>query len=129
MRNHTLIGYKMISRIKFLNKGAADIVLYHHERWKGGGYPYGIAGEEIPLGARIFSIADTFDAITSKRVYKEAVPIDLARAEIERCSGDQFDPEVVEVFKTITDEDLIQTRAHAESTSYQTELKSVAKQV
>jgi len=129
MRNHTLIGYKMISRIKFLNKGAADIVLYHHERWKGGGYPYGIAGEEIPLGARIFSIADTYDAITSKRVYKDAVPMDLARAEIERCSGDQFDPEVVEVFKTITDEELIQTRAHAESTSYQTELKSVAKQV
>ncbi len=129
MRNHTLIGYKMISRIKFLNKGAADIVLYHHERWKGGGYPYGIAGEEIPLGARIFSIADTFDAITSKRVYKDAVPIDLAREEIERCSGDQFDPEVVEVFKTITDEELVQTRAHAESTSYQTELKSVAKQV
>ena len=125
MRNHTLIGYKMISRIKFL-KGAADIVLYHHERWDGAGYPYGIAAEDIPLGARIFSIADTYDAITSKRVYKEAVPMDLARKEIERCSGEQFDPEVVKVFMTVTDEDLIETRAHAESTSYQTELQTAS---
>jgi putative nucleotidyltransferase with HDIG domain len=123
MRNHTLIGYKMISRIKFL-KGAADIVLYHHERWDGGGYPYGIAAQDIPLGARIFSVADTFDAITSRRVYKEAVPMDVAKKEIERCSGEQFDPDVVDAFLKLTDEDLVQTRAHAESTSYQTELQT-----
>jgi putative nucleotidyltransferase with HDIG domain len=118
MRNHTLIGYKMISRIKFL-KGAADIVLYHHERWDGDGYPYGIEGEDIPLGARIFSVIDSFDAITSKRVYKEAVPIELAKKEIERCAGTQYDPEIVRHFLTITDEELIQTRAHAESTQHQ----------
>jgi putative nucleotidyltransferase with HDIG domain len=117
MRHHTLIGYKMISRIKFL-KGAADIVLYHHERWDGGGYPYGIEGEDIPLGARIFSVIDSFDAITSKRVYKEAVPIELAKREIERCAGTQYDPDIVRQFLTITDEELVQTRAHAESTQH-----------
>ena len=123
MRNHTLIGYKMISRIKFL-KGAADIVLYHHERWDGAGYPYGIAGEDIPIGARIFSVIDSFDAITSKRVYKEAVPIDLAKEEIERCSGEQFDPEVVEAFLSITNDELIETRAHAEHTSHKTSINA-----
>jgi putative nucleotidyltransferase with HDIG domain len=118
MRNHTLIGYKMISRIKFL-KGAADIVLYHHERCDGAGYPYGISGSDIPIGARIFSVVDTFDAITSKRVYKDAVPIELAKKEIERCSGDQFDPEVVAAFLAISDEELIETRAYAERTSHE----------
>jgi len=105
MRNHTLIGYKMISRIKFL-KGAADVVLYHHERWDGKGYPYGIAGESIPLSARIFSVVDAYDAITSKRVYKDAIPSATARAEIERCAGEQFDPRVVESFLKIEDFEL-----------------------
>jgi len=122
MRNHTLIGYKMISRIGFLN-GAADIVLYHHERWDGRGYPYGIAGEDIPLGARIFSVIDSFDAITSKRVYKDAVPIDLAKKEIERCKGDQFDPAVVEEFLKIGDEELVRTREQAEHSSHSSSLE------
>ena len=118
MRNHTLIGHKMISRIKFL-KGAADIVLYHHERWDGEGYPYGIAGEDIPLGARIFSVVDAFDAITSKRVYKEAVPIPEAQREIERCSGDQFDPAIVAAFLEITYEELDATLRDAEASSHE----------
>jgi len=117
MRSHTLIGHKMISRIKFL-KGAADIVLYHHERWDGKGYPYGIAGEDVPLGARIFMIVDTFDAITSKRVYKEAVPVDLAKKEIERCAGTQFDPQCVTEFLKISDQELAEVRESAEHSSY-----------
>jgi putative nucleotidyltransferase with HDIG domain len=122
MRNHTLIGHKMISRIKFL-KGAADIVLYHHERWDGRGYPYGIAGADIPLGARIFSVIDAYDAITSKRVYKEAVPIENAKAEIARCGGQQFDPKVVEAFMQIAPEELAETREIAEQNSHATSLE------
>jgi putative nucleotidyltransferase with HDIG domain len=113
MRNHTLIGHKMISRIRFL-RGAADIVLYHHERWDGKGYPYGIAREDIPLSARIFSVVDSFDAITSKRVYKDAIPLADAKVEIARCAGDQFDPEVVAEFLRIPDEDLFDARKQAE---------------
>ncbi|MDH3591301.1 MAG: response regulator [Planctomycetota bacterium] len=113
MRAHTRIGYKMISKVKFL-KGSADIVLYHHERWDGQGYPYGISGEDIPLGARIFSVIDTYDAITSKRPYKEALPIQHAREEIARCAGTQFDPRVVTEFLKFTDEELIEVRARIE---------------
>ncbi len=114
MRRHTVIGHQMISRIKFL-RGAADIVLHHHERWDGGGYPQGVSGEEIPLGARIFSIIDTFDAMTSKRPYKEALPHATARAEILRCAGTQFDPHVVQEFLRITDDELTEARARIES--------------
>ena len=117
MRGHTMLGFNMISKIKFL-KGAADIVLHHHERWDGKGYPSGIAGEDIPLGARIFSIIDTLDAITSKRPYKEALPIQVARDEIRRCAGSQFDPKLVEEFLKISDEELMDTRARAEQTSH-----------
>ncbi|MFQ5844037.1 MAG: HD domain-containing phosphohydrolase [Planctomycetota bacterium] len=113
MRNHTLIGYKMVSRIKFL-KGATDIVLYHHERWDGSGYPYRISGEDIPLGARIFSVIDAFDAIASERVYKEAVPVDEALCEIGRCSGTQFDPTIVQKFLEIPMEELIAVRQRYE---------------
>jgi len=113
MRQHTLIGHKMISRIKFL-KGAADIVLYHHERWDGRGYPYGLAGEDIPISARIFSVIDSFDAITSKRVYKDAVPFEKARQEIARCAGTQYDPRVVEQFLAIPPEEFDEARQQAE---------------
>jgi len=116
MRRHTIIGHQMISRIKFL-RGAALIVLHHHERWDGGGYPHGIVGEKIPLGARIFSIIDTFDAMTSRRPYKEALPIEHARKEIKRCAGTQFDPRIVEEFLRIPDEDLRGARAEVENES------------
>jgi putative nucleotidyltransferase with HDIG domain len=116
MRSHTEIGYQMISKIKFL-KGAADIVQYHHERWDGKGYPHGVAGEDIPLGARIFAVIDTYDAITSKRPYKEALPIQTARDEIARCAGSQFDPQVVEAFLKISDDDLMHSRENIEELS------------
>ncbi len=121
MRNHTLIGYKMVSRIKFL-RGAAEIVLSHHERWDGRGYPHKLAGEEIPLGARIFSVIDAFDAITSKRVYKEAVPIEDAKREIARSAGSQFDPRVVAAFLEVGEAQLVEIRATAERTSHATSL-------
>ena len=77
---------------------ASDIASYHHERWDGTGYPHGIAGEDIPLAARIMAIADVFDALISKRCYKEAIPREEAYKIIEEESGTHFDPKLVEVF-------------------------------
>jgi len=123
MRRHTVIGHQMISKIKFL-RGAADIVLHHHERWDGQGYPNRVAGEKIPLGARIFSIIDTFDAITSKRPYKEALPVKSAREEIKRCAGTQFDPALVQEFLRISDEELREARARVEEEASSVELQT-----
>jgi HD-GYP domain-containing protein (c-di-GMP phosphodiesterase class II) len=80
------------------------VVLCHHEEFAGLGYPYGWAGTEIPLEARIFSIADTVDAITSDRPYRNGESFEQARREVERHSGSQFDPELVEVFLAIPEE-------------------------
>jgi len=100
MRKHARAGYDIIQSVKFLAP-AAEIVLAHHERYDGAGYPRGLAGEDIPLGARIFMIADTFDAITSERPYKAAIPAEEALAEILRNSGTQFDPACVELFLAV----------------------------
>ena len=97
MREHCLRGYQMVSKIPFLSD-AAEIVYAHQERWDGTGYPRGLKGEDIPLGARIFAIADTLDAITSDRPYRAAQTYQAAREEIERWSGRQFDPAIVQVF-------------------------------
>ena len=97
MRRHCEIGYAVLERIPFL-KEAAEIVLAHQECYDGSGYPRGLKGEQIPLGARIFAVADTLDAMISDRPYRKALPISAARDEIQRFSGTQFDPRVVEVF-------------------------------
>jgi putative nucleotidyltransferase with HDIG domain len=97
MRRHPQIGHDMIREIGFLS-GAAVIVLAHHERYDGKGYPRGLAADEIPLGARIFVLADTFDAMTSHRPYRPALSNEAARDEIIRCSGTQFDPRCVQAF-------------------------------
>src|SRR6266699_88369 len=97
MREHCFRGYQMLKKIPFLAE-AAEIVYSHQERYDGTGYPRGLKGEEIALGARIFSVADTLDAITSDRPYRAAQSIAVARDEVERFSGRQFDPEVVRVF-------------------------------
>jgi HD-GYP domain-containing protein (c-di-GMP phosphodiesterase class II) len=76
---------------------AAEIVLHHHEAYNGAGYPSGLAEERIPLGARIFAVADTLDAMTSDRPYRRALPYAMALAEIKRCRGSQFDPAIVDV--------------------------------
>jgi putative nucleotidyltransferase with HDIG domain len=97
MRKHCEIGFAVLERIPFL-KEAAEIVLSHQECFDGSGYPRGLRGEQIPIGARIFAVADTLDAMISDRPYRKALPISAARKEIERYSGRQFDPRVVEVF-------------------------------
>ncbi len=97
MRRHCEIGFAVLERIPFL-RDAAEIVLTHQECYDGSGYPRGLKGEGIPLGSRIFAVADTLDAIISDRPYRKAQPISAARAEIGRFTGTQFDPNVVEVF-------------------------------
>ncbi len=100
MRQHVRIGYDLVCRISFLAM-ASQIVLTHQERFDGTGYPQGLRGHEIPLGARIFAVADTLDAMTSDRPYRSGLPYSTAREEIRREGGSQFDPAVVEVFQTI----------------------------
>jgi putative nucleotidyltransferase with HDIG domain len=97
MREHCERGYEMVRKIPFLRE-ASEIVYAHQESFDGNGYPRGLKGEEIPLGARIFAIADTLDAITSDRPYRKGRSFTEAREEIQRCSGKQFDPAIVEVF-------------------------------
>jgi putative nucleotidyltransferase with HDIG domain len=103
IKDHPLLGYKLIEGFSFLER-AAQVVLYHHENFTGMGYPYGLAGEQIPLEARIFSLADTVDAITSDRPYRKGRSFEDARREVERHSGSQFDPQLVEVFLSIPQE-------------------------
>ena len=100
MKRHAEIGFGILHDVEFL-RSAAALVRAHHEKFDGTGYPLGLKGEEIPLGARIFAVADTFDAITTDRPYRKAAPPQAAVAEIQRCSGTQFDPAVVEVFERI----------------------------
>ena len=103
MRRHCLSGYQIVRKIPFL-KDAADIVYSHQEHYNGGGYPRQLRGEEIPLGARIFAVADTLDAITSDRPYRRGSPFSAARNEIARCAGTQFDPQVVDAFISMPSE-------------------------
>jgi putative nucleotidyltransferase with HDIG domain len=103
MREHCYHGYQMLKKIPFLAE-ACDIVYSHQEHFDGSGYPRGLRGAEIPLGARIFSVADTLDAIISDRPYRPARSLTAARKEIQAWAGTQFDPEVVEVFLRMPDE-------------------------
>jgi putative nucleotidyltransferase with HDIG domain len=91
MRSHTTIGEEMLRSIDFLSP-SLPIIRNHHERWDGKGYPDGLAGEQIPLGARIVAVCDSFDAMTSDRPYRKARSVDEACEEILRCAGTQFDP-------------------------------------
>jgi len=116
MREHAYLGYQVLRRIPFLHD-AADIVYSHQERYDGSGYPRGLRGDQIPLGARIFAIADTFDAMTSDRPYRAAQSIATGRREIERHSGKQFDPEIVKVFLGITERIWQELRAEIERQS------------
>jgi hypothetical protein len=102
MRLHPEIGYNMLRDVKFLS-GAAEIVFSHHERWDGKGYPRGLKGEDVPLGARIFAVCDTFDSMTSDRPYRKALSTMESMNEILKFRGSQFDPLVVEAFLDIYD--------------------------
>lgn len=100
----------MLRKIPFLAE-AAEIVYSHQEHFDGAGYPNRLRGGQIPIGARIFAVADTLDAITSDRPYRKARSFDVARGEILRCSGTQFDPSVVEVFLKIPNELWLELRS------------------
>lgn len=100
MRKHAQFGYDLLKRIDFL-EASARIVHTHHERYDGQGYPSGLSRDEIPLGARIFSVVDALDAMTSRRAYRKAIPFEDAVQIITEASGSQFDPEVIEVFAKI----------------------------
>jgi HD-GYP domain-containing protein (c-di-GMP phosphodiesterase class II) len=105
MRRHPEVGFRILERIDFL-RPAAEIVLAHQERYDGGGYPRKLQAGQIPLGARIFMIADTLDAMTSDRPYRKAASFADAREEIARCAGTQFDPDCVQAFAAIADHEL-----------------------
>jgi putative nucleotidyltransferase with HDIG domain len=104
MRKHAEFGYELLQKIDFLEE-SAKIVHTHHERYDGQGYPAGLSGEDIPLGARIFSVVDALDAMTSRRTYRKAIPFEDAVEKIAEASGTQFDPEVIDVFVKIPAEE------------------------
>jgi putative nucleotidyltransferase with HDIG domain len=126
MREHCYRGYQILRRIPFLTE-AAEIVYAHQEKYDGTGYPRGLKGDEIPLGARIFSIADTLDAMTSNRPYRAAQPFSAAREEIERWAGRQFDPEVVKVFLSMPENIWTDLRKNIESQIYPVAYSAAAK--
>lgn len=100
MRKHPQVGYAILSEIDFL-KGPAEIILSHHERFDGTGYPKQLKGEEIPIGSRIFSVIDTLDAMTSDRPYRKALPFDIVTSEIIKYRCTQFDPAIADLFLSI----------------------------
>lgn len=97
MKTHVIIGANIVKPVKGLAH-LTDGILYHHERFDGAGYPYGLKGNDIPIIGRIVNVADSFDTIVTARAYKSSTPTDAAAEEIRRCSGTQFDPEIVEAF-------------------------------
>ena len=112
MKTHPDLGAKIIANVPFLEE-VAVIIRAHHERWDGNGYPEGLAGEQIPLGARIFAVADSFDAMTSDRPYRRGRQLDEALLEIDRCSTTQFDPAVVKAFLAVPIERIEAIHANA----------------
>lgn len=104
MREHPMHGQQILRGIKFL-EGAAKVVAQHHEKWDGSGYPVGMNGEDIDICARIFSVADAFDAITSDRVYRKGKSYEAAAQELDDWAGKQFDPKVVEAFHRVPQDD------------------------
>jgi putative two-component system response regulator len=123
MRRHVNISYDLVSRHLFL-ASAAQIVLTHHESYDGSGYPQGLVGKEIPLGARMFAVADTLDAMTSDRPYRAALSYQTARKEIIRSSGVQFDPDVVQAFLRIPEEAWSHIRSETELDAYSHRIRS-----
>jgi putative nucleotidyltransferase with HDIG domain len=114
MKKHPELGWALLQRVEYL-KPAASIVLQHQEKWDGTGYPAGRKGEDIVLGARVFHIVDTFDAITSDRPYRKARPFEVARDELIRCSGTQFDPRCVQAFLDVSQDEWERIRLDVET--------------
>ncbi|MBA3745980.1 MAG: HD domain-containing protein [Solirubrobacterales bacterium] len=102
MQQHPLTGAEIVRDIEFLG-AARDVIRSHHERWDGSGYPDGLAGKDIPVSARIFGVADTLDALTTRRPYREPSSMTQARAIIDAGKGSHFDPEVIDAFRALPD--------------------------
>jgi HD-GYP domain-containing protein (c-di-GMP phosphodiesterase class II) len=103
LQQHAAIGAEIVDRLEAYKPSVA-VIRHHHERWDGTGYPDGLTGERIPLGSRIIAVADAFDAMTSDRVYRPALPAEVAFAELRKGAGTQFDPQIVELFQRAFDE-------------------------
>ncbi|HLA37927.1 MAG TPA: HD-GYP domain-containing protein, partial [Candidatus Brocadiales bacterium] len=97
VKTHPVLSIKVLNDLVFLRK-ELEIVRYHQEKYDGTGYPYALKGDNIPLGARILAICDTFEAMTANRPYRKALPVEMAVAELKKCAGTQFDPKLVKVF-------------------------------
>jgi putative nucleotidyltransferase with HDIG domain len=110
MKQHPGWGFEMLAEVRFLQPAAIDVVYSHHERWDGQGYPRGLAGEQIPLVARIFAVVDAYDALTSDRPYRRACGHQQALTELGRVAGQQLDPEAVEVFRDLSEVELRRLR-------------------
>lgn len=106
IKSHPKIGFDLLSPVKLFQGqgGVLEMILYHHERWDGKGYPFGLKGKEIPLGARIISIADAFSAMVCERPYRKPLSFDEALEEIKKGAGTQFDPMLVGIFVNIYEE-------------------------
>jgi HD-GYP domain-containing protein (c-di-GMP phosphodiesterase class II) len=111
MKKHPLMGAEIAGKLKFMKK-AEGYVAFHHEQYDGTGYPKGLRGKEIPFGARIMGVVDAFDAMTSDRPYRPALPVDVAIGELEKGAGKQFDPKVVEVFIRLIREGEVAVEEH-----------------
>ena len=114
MKRHPELGWALLQRVDYL-RPASSIVLQHQEKWDGTGYPAGLKGDGIAVGARVFHVVDTLDAITSDRPYRRARPFADAREEIVRCSGTQFDPAIVEAFLSVPAEEWERIRLDVET--------------
>lgn len=102
MRQHAMLALEILGAVPSLQP-TLPLIKHHHERWDGTGYPDGLAGEEIPLGARIIAIAEAYDIMTQGAPWKEPLSVEEAKAETQRCAGTQFDPKVVEAFLQVCD--------------------------
>ncbi|MEN6522028.1 MAG: HD domain-containing phosphohydrolase [Armatimonadota bacterium] len=107
MRRHSMVAVRILSKVEGLS-GAIPMIKHHHEHYNGEGYPDGLAGEEIPLGARIIAVAEAFDILTIDVPWRDALTKEKALDEIERCSGTQFDPKIVQILRTALDRDIEQ---------------------
>ena len=116
MRTHVALGEEIVCGMGWLD-GAYEVVAGHHEKWDGSGYPRRLAGEAIPLSARIFAVADVFDALSSKRPYKEPMPFEQVMGVLRKDAGSHFDPAVIAVFESIADEIRAQLQDNAEATA------------
>jgi HD-GYP domain-containing protein (c-di-GMP phosphodiesterase class II) len=106
IQRHPTAGAQLVEPIRSA-RAALPYVLYHHERWDGGGYPIGLSGRQIPAEARVLAVADAFDAMTSPRPYRRAFTTERALAEVDRCAGTQFDPEVASAFLDVWDRGIL----------------------